>query len=147
MAEQFAKEQPILMPARMKLREYIQRDFVVIVDPKITQEHLKEPSFWALVAAQFVPMSRLIVYPDDNSFYAEYLVVSCDKNWAKVHELNFKKLTEGANEVLPGEFDIKWRGNHYLHSVIRKSDGAIIRDQFKTRDEADLWLKGYVKAA
>ncbi len=147
MAEEFLKEKPLLMPARLKLEEQIQRNFVVIVDPKTTKEHLQDPAFWSLVAPQFVPMTRLTIYPDDNSFYAEYLVISCSKTWAKVHELSFKKLTDTSTESIPGEYDIKWRGNHYKHSVIRKSDGAIIRDQFGTRDEADLWLKGHVKAA
>ena len=138
---------PKLMPARMRLQEHIQRNFVIVVEPGTTQDHLKDPAYWSLVASQFIPMTRLIVYPDDSSFYAEYLVIACAKNWAKVHELSFKKLTSAEAENVPDEYEIKWRGNFNKHCVIRKSDGKVIKDQCQTRDEADVWLKGFVKVA
>lgn len=139
-----------LMPQRMHLAEHERTAYVVTVESHTSRELLKEPSFWSLVAKKFRPYDRLEVRSDDGTFWAEYLVLACDRTWAKVHEMSFHKLTtseiaQTQAAIQNDEFEVKWGGPHNKFRVIRKSDNAVIKDQIQTKDDADLALKEYVK--
>ena len=141
-----SEESPKLMPARMHLAEHERNVHVITVEVGVEREHLKDTAFWSLVSNKLRPYDRIEVRRDDGLFYAEYLVLACDRSLAKVYEMSYHNLTtsdvaQTEAALKKDDFDVKYRGPHSKHSVIRKSDGAVIKEEFQTRDEAEAWMK------
>lgn len=133
-------------PSRIKISEYERTVYVATVEMGTTREDLMNPSFWTHFASKFRPWDRLEVRCDDGSFYAEYLILACDRVWAKVHELTYVNLTTSdvsqTQAAIQDGLSVKWRGPHLKHSVLR-GDGAVLREGMQTKAEADQWLAEY----
>lgn len=141
-------EDPKLNHTRMKESQYVRNIWVVTVEQGITREHLKNPSFWSHVASQFRPYDRLEVRSDNGTFFAEYLILACERTYAKVKELNWYNLT--TQDVAMTEeslelYEYKYRGPHGKHSIIRKSDKAVMIEKLDTQDDARAWLVEHKK--
>ena len=136
-------------PNRIKQAEYERTVYVVTVEMGTTKEDLEAPSFWAHFAAKFRPWDRLEVRCDDGSFYAEYLVLACDRVWAKVHRLSHVTLTTSdisqTQAALQDGLEVKYRGPHLKFGVVRKQDGAVLKEGMQTKQEADQYLSEYRK--
>lgn len=142
-------EAPKLMPNRMHLAEHERNIHVITVEANITRDQIKDPSFWSLVSSKMRPYDRVELRSDDGMFFAEYLVLACDRSWAKVYELSFHKLTSAdisETQAAITDYEIKYRGPQLKHSVIRKSDNTVLKEEMQTRDEAASWLKEHLKA-
>lgn len=133
--------------SRMRGAEYERAVHVVTVEQGVSRETLKEPTFWAQVASKLRPWGRLEVRSDDGTFYAEYLVLACDRTWARVHELSYVSLTDADISLTQAgdNYELKWRGPHLKWSAIRKTDSVALQEGFQTKDEAKLWLDGHIK--
>lgn len=142
-----SKGNPQINPNRIKQAEYERTVYVVTVEMGTTKEDLENPGFWAHFAAKFRPWDRLEVRCDDGSFYAEYLVLACDRVWAKVKELSYVSLTTSdisqTQAALQDGLEVKYRGPHLKHGVVRKTDGAILKEGMQTKQEAEQWLAEY----
>ena len=130
---------------RMKEGQFVRNLWVVTVEQGVTREDLTNPGFWAHVAFQLRPYDRLEVRSDDGIFFAEYLVLACERTYAKVKELSWISLTTkdvalSQDEADLEKFEYKFRGPHAKHSIIRKSDGAVMVEKLETQDQARQWL-------
>jgi hypothetical protein len=92
------KKVPQLNMNRMKSGEYVRNIWVVTVESGVTKEDLTDVSFWAHVARSFKPYDHIEVRTDDGAYYAEFLVLSCDRTWAKVHEIRYVEFTKTSQE-------------------------------------------------
>lgn len=144
-----------VMPGRVKIAEAARNYWVVTVEVGVTRDELKRPEFWSLVAKNFRPYDRLEVRADDGTYFAEYLVLSADRAWAKVHELRFEalgtqdvSLTEAAAAEFRSRFLVKYRGPHLMHCVERKDGDKVERLSEKHPDQAaaHVWLENHLKA-
>lgn len=111
---------------------------------------LLKPEYWAHVAQKLRPHTLIKVIPEDGSYWAELLVLSCDRLWAKVFVMRHYDLTEAiendeATASRLVEFEIQWKGPVKKHVVIRKSDRSILAEGIQTKGEAQLWLDGHLK--
>lgn len=134
---------------RMQSGDFVRNLWVVTAEQGTTKEDILTPSYWSHVASQFRPYDRIEVRVDDGTYFAELLILSCDRTWAKVKELSFNSLTTSdvsqtqASEEM-AEFDIQWKGPVNKWSVIRKSDDAVIKNKME-KEEAGKFLIGYKK--
>lgn len=143
-----------VMPGRVKHAEMARNYWVVTVEQGTTKEEINRPEFWALVGKQFKPYDRIEVRSDDGTFFAEYLVLSADRAWAKVHELSFVNLgtqdvslTEANTIAYRAKFKVEWRGPHLKHCVER-TDGTKVerlKEGIQEKAEANRWLDGHLK--
>jgi hypothetical protein len=143
-----------VMPGRVKLAEAARNHWVVTVEQGTSKEDLRRPEFWSLVAKTFRPYDRIEARGDDGSFFAEYLVLSADRAWAKVHELRFEalgtqdvSLTEAQATEQRQRYKVEWRGPHLKHCVER-SDGTKVErlmEKFESKAEATIWLENHLK--
>lgn len=128
---------------RMKEGQFVRNLWVVTVEQGVNRDDLMNPGFWAHVAFQLRPYDRLEVRSDDGLFFAEYLVLSCERTYAKVKELSWASLTSQdvamSQEDLE-QYEYKFRGPHAKHSVIRKSDGVVMVEKLETQDQAKQWI-------
>jgi len=146
------KEKRLVQPnhTRMKEASFVRNSWVVTVEEGTVRKDILKPEFWAHLAQQFRPYDWIEVRCDDDSFVAEYLVLSCDRTFAKVKEWKWVKLTEEEmkqdDEILQ-EYAHKWRGPQLKHCVIRKSDSACVVEGLPSKDAAYQWIVAKKKAA
>ncbi len=139
------------LPAgRLHLAEHERNTWVVNVEQGTDSKELKNPLFWAHIAAKLRPYDKIEVRVDDGVFYAEYLVLSSGRTWAKVKELGHYPLTSTDVSMtqaagVEGEYETKWRGPQLKFCVMRKADGAPIKEGMKDKEEASKFLREYVR--
>ena len=93
----------------------------------------------------FKQFDRIEVRQDDGKFWAEFLVLSADKNSAYVKELTWYDLSGEESKGKSAEFVYKWRGPYALHGIIRAKDGSVMVDKLPTRVAAEKWLTDYLE--
>lgn len=135
-----------LDPSRVKQGEYERTVWVATVEQGTSRENLKDPSFWAHIANKFRPWDKLEVRADDGTFYAEFLILACDRTWARVFELNYQSLTSTDISLTQADaYELRWRGPHLKWGVIRTADNAVVKESCQTKDEAKLWMEGHIQ--
>ena len=87
------KRDVILQTNRINLQDSVRNYWVATVEPHIVQDDLMNPAFWANIAVAFKQFDRIEVRQDDGKFWAEYLILSADKNSAHLRELTWEDLT------------------------------------------------------
>lgn len=134
--------------ARMKEAQFVRNLWVVTVEQGTTREDLLDPAFWSLVSTQFRPYDRIEARCDTGTFFAEYLILSCSRTYAKVKELSWISLVTQDVEMTQEnqeEFEYRYRGPHAKHGIIRKSDNAVMKDGFDSKEQALDWLVNHKK--
>ena len=130
--------------------EHANTNWTVRVKAGTPYEALSTPEYWLDLTASLpvIPYDTINAVWADNSMWAQVLVVDCDRSWgAKVVELrkiDFDKSEAKPVEVPPG-YLIEWRGMSDKHVIVRKSDGAVIRNGIKRREDAVIALMEHLK--
>lgn len=137
------KGTPILDPQRIGLVEDGKRqDWVVTAEEGTTPEMVADPAYWAHVSARMSPFDHIEVRCEDGSWVAEYIVLGCDRNWARVHlKHEYKLTTADVSLTQASKHEVKWKGPHLMFAVIRLSDQQSVMDKFPTKEAAGLWLR------
>lgn len=130
---------------RFKAAEYERTIYVANVAEGTTIESVTDPGFWAHVAAKLRPFDRIEVREDTGAYWAELLVLSADRLWAKVHVLQCHEL-DAVQVADNAEYEVMWRGPHHKHSVIRKADRSMVKHGFASKAEAATWMANHAKA-
>lgn len=143
--------------ARFKGKEYETVDYWATVEEGTTRAEMKNPAFWAHVAAKLTPYSFIHIRCDDGTFYAKGIVLQVDRTWAVVHLLEWHNLTtkdvaqtQAAAAELGTDidaFDIVHKGQHKKWCVIRRADQMYVAEGKLTRAEATVWLAEHVATA
>lgn len=142
-----------------KLAEYVERRFVLDVDPETTLDEIEKPEFWRGLSKKMPPKSHITVFAKDGSFEAAYRVIKSDTNFAFVRRIyayfygndgkpeviNQEKPNKTAKEK--PEYDIKWAGPASKFRVFRTDDNSVIKDGFDTQREAKEFISKYVSAS
>lgn len=135
--------------ARFKSAEYERVAYVVTAHENTVPSDLLKPEYWAHVAAKLRSYDRIEARANDETWYAEYLVVKAGSNWANVIMLDAWPLT--SQDVIESvasassALEAQWRGPHSKWSVIRKSDKAVLKEGM-SKDEANRWIHERQKA-
>lgn len=111
-------------------------------------EDLLDPAYWANVSPMLRPRDRIEAWSEDGSWMAEYVVLACDRAWARVTMLWQRQLSrsdEDLERAAPG-YSVVYRGFHNQWSVIRLKDSAIVHEGARQRSEAEAWLRSHVQA-
>lgn len=145
-----ASEKPFapLVPARLKVAEVVRTVWQVIVPSHVTKEDLLKSEFWTHMAKRFKPFDRIEVRADNDTFFAEILVVACGQTWVKMHPLGWAEIEPMKEEdlVLPDGFEIRHRGAVARWSVIRTKGKKLLSENHASRGDALNWLKEHQKA-
>lgn len=113
----------------------------------VTLEDISKPEFWANIAMRLTKGDRIEVYPEDGSFYAEFMVDKVPEktetkpvNWARVRLMRYVDLTKTDDEKealadLPPGFEAKFNPKTKW-CVRRQSDGAMLVEKQESKREA-----------
>lgn len=131
---------------RIKLAEYVRNIFVIVPELNTKLEDMLRPAFWSHVAAKLHPSDRIEVIAEDGTYFAEFYVVSCGRNWAKVSLLRMHELAEDTPEVtkaVSSEYEVQWAGGQEKARVIRLVDKQVLQAGLSSKKEAAEWLAKY----
>lgn len=144
-----AESRKLIVP-RFKNAEFERVVYQACPEVSTTFEDVCEPAFWSHVAEKLKPGDRIEVLTEDNSYFAELLVVDAGRLFAKVAVLRYVELSspdvpEGLTGVAP-EFKVQYKGPALKHVVIRLSDNQIVQDGIALKADAHAWVKEHVQA-
>lgn len=128
----------------LKEAEFVRPVYCATIPIGTDPEDLLKPEYWAHVATHLRPWARIEARAEDGTWFAEYIVLSVDRTWARVRMLAKYNLTSQDTSISQAEkisqsgFEIKWRGGAKW-SVIRKVDSAVMKEGME-RDEAEMAL-------
>lgn len=158
-----SKPNPQLDAARYALAEQVRNTHAVTVEAGLTRAQIVHPDFWGHIAARLRPYDRIEVRCDDGATFAELLVLSAERTFARVrvlawHDLTTKdvaKTQAGVKEPVEspeGEgtdplkaYQVKNFGAHLKWCVVRLSDAERIREREPSKTAAEAWLADYVR--
>lgn len=137
-----------LNPSRFALDEHTNQNWTLTVESGTTLDDVLKPEFLSNVSKQMRPYDRIRVRVDSGEWYAELLVLTCGRAWAKLVVVFKIDLAENSLEELEGDimdaYFVKWQGPHNKFCVIRKVDKEPIKEQCETKQEAQNWLSSYL---
>lgn len=135
-----------LSPDKLQQGEFARMLWVIVPEAGASLETILQPAYWSHVSKRLSPWDHIEVRDPGFQWVAELLVRDCGKNWAKVVLLSVSQFEPRAAPVHieeTADFTIMWRAAAKW-SVMRASDGEVMKDGLSTKDEADLWLKHHL---
>ena len=129
------KEPVKILEGRFGLASYLSNVWRITTPDDVTEKDIMRPEFWAHVANRLRPCDEIIVIPDNQKFRLHLIITGSGKQWAKVEKLSRHDFKTESEDVGSPHM-IKWRGPVAKWSVIRKSDGAIMRDRLESDEDA-----------
>lgn len=141
------KANPTLPPTGLSVADYKRTLWFVTSSEGVTVEHVLEPEYWAHVAQRMKPFDRIELVSYDGTWMVDLLVITTGKTAAKVIKLHEYTLdgTYADLSSVNRTHEIKHRGPRKW-SIIRISDGAVVKENIDTRDDAERELADYMKA-
>lgn len=155
MPETIQKEKPIpqLSHGAFSLADFRRNHWAAIAARGVNPEDVLVPSYWSMHAFNLKPWDRIDVQTEDGTWLGEYVVLGCDRTWARVHPLRVTRLTpsdiaetQATNENAVKTDDpkadtyaVKFRGAKKW-SVIRDGDNAVMAEGL-SKPEAEAWAK------
>lgn len=136
--------QPVV-PNRRMLAEHGRQTHLVTVETVENPADFEDPAFWSLVAKEMALGDHIEVRDDGMSYWAEFLVVSCDRTWAKVAKLREVRLTPIKDDAISPDYEVAWKGPHRRWCVIRLSDRSPVHEGAQDRAAANTWLIEYAR--
>lgn len=118
-------------------------------DTGTAYEDVLNPAFWAHTSRTLKRFDMIEVLPEDESYFAELLVVRVIPGGVIVKERSKIVFDEPVVEDDLGDLQIKWSGPLARWRVTRKSDNVILAEGkiVETREMAQQFVLDYRKAA
>ena len=133
-----------------KVADYERTIYRAYPEEGTTAEDMLSRSYWAHIAKGLKPLDKIEAVAKDGTWYAEYLVLGCDRLWAKIvmlHKVNLSTADVSASQA-EDSFTIKYVAGHKW-CVLTKPDypteaPGYLKEGCLDRDEAKAWLKGHI---
>lgn len=135
---------------RMQDAEFGRLEKVCVAHENTLPGDLLRQDYWAHVAPQLQAWARIEVRANDRSWLWEGVVLDAGRNWAIVHQLSLTHFGGAdiakTNAAIAAEYaglpyEVQFRGEFELWSVIRKSDRAVMSEKLATKAAADKYLR------
>jgi replicative DNA helicase len=145
-----------LTPNRLTQAEFARVIFAVTPEYGTKIEDVLKPEYWAHVASKLKPRCRIEVLAEDNSYFAELLVVTCGKTFASVTVLRHIDLTgkvakpqtapdntEGLGEFSTADHYVDYVQGQSKGRVIQRATKIVVKDGFASKKEAAKWMRDH----
>lgn len=149
-AAEAARKIEQLVATRRKFAEFARNEHVIIAHASNTHADIIQPEYYAHVAHEMKARDRVEIWADDMSWFAQLVVLEVGKGWAKVYPLSLHEF--GVANGLKGKvyerdgYRVLHRGEFSQWSVVRISDGEVVREGEGTQGGAIDWLDNHLKA-
>lgn len=135
-------------PTQLHLSTYYSTEYRIHVHPADTPEDVLDPKWYAHVARRLRPGDTIVFVAEDMSWVMRALVrhVGAHEVFLGVIEHKNFDAAPADDMTAPEGFEVKWRGPARKYSVVRLSDGAILKDEFPSKEQAIAYMKNKQKA-
>jgi hypothetical protein len=138
---------PRLRHARFELAEQCRTVYFVKPEMGTTVNDMLAPEYWTHVASKLKSLDRIEAVAEDGSWFADFIVLHGGAVSAKVvllHRVQLETVDPAAMETETHE--VKWRGPVVKWSVVRKSDGLVLKDGFPSKADAAEHMARHIRA-
>lgn len=135
------KESPRAQESEFHIAQSVRVQYRHYPAAGITKDHLLDPAYWAVLSRKLRPGDEIAAFAQDGTYYANLLVLSAERTYAKVHLLSYHALTTmDVAQTQADKFRVEYKGIKLKHCVVRLSDGEILHEGSQTKDDAVRWL-------
>lgn len=138
---------------QVSLAEYARVIFSHTPSDSVKFKDVLDPAYWANVAIKFKPGCRIEVLAPDLTWYAELVIISCARTWAKVAVVSHVKLTAPDKEIPAADlakdrkgYKVEFAGQVKQFRVLRLADKTEIKANLPTEDEAWKFVDNHIQA-
>lgn len=131
----------LLAPGRFGLGEHVRNWWVASIEKDTQEDALLDPAFWANFAVKMRPYDIIEARKDDGTYWAMFLVLGCDRTYAKIHKLYETSLSSRDVSLIQDKFLVEWGSPTHKYRVIRKNDGAVLHKGCDRKADAEAWLE------
>jgi hypothetical protein len=122
-----------VLPGDFKGAEFELKQYAVKIRAGVAFDAIKDnPATWAHIAGKLADGDIIHVRTEDRAYYARLIVLTVQKQAAKVHVLEYHELPKGA---VPKEYIVAFGGRHKWR-VLRAADKVVMEHGFATQEEA-----------
>lgn len=146
--DQAEKQAIQLMPGTLALFESVSLLHDAVIPSDVPPDTLLDPAFWAHEAKKLAPWHEIRARSEDGSWMGRYVVVACDRTWAKVKLTEFHQLSALSGTVVAPKTVADFIAAHGWkhrgpkgHSIVRNSDGAVLVENQPSKEAALKWLE------
>ncbi len=107
-------------------------------------EEILKPEYWTHIAKKVKRGDIIEAFAEDGSYYAELFVTNSADQWVTVVQIGHMDLAVKAKIKRP-DYEVKWRGDQALWSIIRTKDGQLMQDKLPTESQAEEWIRQHLK--
>lgn len=138
--------QPKLSPTDFDLAEQKMVQWAAVAAIGVTPKQAANPEYWTHVAGLMTAGSIIHVRAEDLSWYMTLMVLSADKNYAAVQQLDLHEFEDNSDDKSAhGELFVSWKGLQRMHCVVRRMTGEVVRHGFRTRADGVMWMADYLR--
>ncbi len=136
-----------MKPTRLPQANHVIISYAHTPEYGISIDEVLKPEYWSHVAKSLRPGYVVFVTAADMSWRAELMVRDVTRNEALMGVVSHVKFGAAVDlDVDEMPYELKWRGPARKFSVLRKTDGDILKDEFPTKELASEWAKNHMKA-
>lgn len=118
------------------------------IPPETEKEDILSPTFFSHFARLLKPKDEVVCLRDDMAWEAALRVICVNGTEVTTKLTRFVSLdAEDLPQAAAGDYFAKWRGPHGKWSVVRRSDGTIIKDGFDSKTESVAFMTTIARAA
>jgi len=135
-------------PDRLGEAQHSRRVFWFTATAGTTIDDLLTPPYWSRVASRFKPLDRIEVVDDEQTYFAEFIVLSADSDGLRLAPLRGVELQgTGARDAIPrnkAAVQASYRGVHLKWCAVRGE--VVLRDKFESERACLQWIASQQKA-
>lgn len=133
-------------PTEITLHDQVSQTYRLTPPSGVELDDVLKPECWAHITRNLIFGSKVEVFAADGTWYAEMIVRSVGKTEAVMGMLSHVKFGATVSPIVEdAQHEIRMRGPRKW-SIIRKSDGAVIKEDIDTREQAEIALRNHMKA-
>lgn len=141
---QINSQQNLPLPSRcFKQAEVARVEYHAVIPVGIPFKNINDPKYWSNCAMMMRQLTKIEVVAEDMSYYAEGIVVSCNKvgaviRWVNYHDWSPKEGEDSGEQDLysQDELEVGWGGPTQKWRIIRTSDNQVIESGIAEKSEA-----------
>ena len=111
----------------------------------VRPERLMDPAFWKHFAREIQPNDKIEAVCEDGSWEGLYRVMFVSQNEVRISPIYVKEHDTGDQaEVESDLYEIVWKGPGAKFAVVRKDNGAVIKDRLHPKSQALAFLREHL---
>ncbi len=135
--------------SQFSLADQVRNRWSITVEPESTLEDLLKEEATQHIANMLKIGDLIEACTADQAWFAVLMVKDAGRNFARFHVVQFAELVPTVPVGDPekdSDYTVSWGGPHQKHRVIRKADGAVLKDGFSDKRSALAWITEHAKA-